>query len=201
GDWYRRRVEANLGAATDANFRIWYTDHALHGDSARQEDPTRTVSYLGVLQQALRDLSLWVEKGITPPASTAYSIADGQVIAPANAAARKGIQPVVTVTANGHARAAVKPGQTVRFVATIAVPPGTGSIVAAAWDFDGVGTFPVKATTPAAPKATMTLTTSHAFARPGTYYPVLRVASERHGNIRSPYARIQNLGRVRVVVK
>lgn len=201
GDWYRRRVEANLGAATDANFRIWYTDHALHGDSARQEDPTRTVSYLGVLQQALRDLSLWVEKGVAPPASTAYSIADGQVIVPATAAARKGIQPVVTVTANGRARAVVKPGQTVRFVATIAVPPGTGSIVGATWDFETAGTFPVKAAMPVAPKATMTLTASHVFAKPGTYYPALRVASERHGNVRSPYARIQNLGRVRVVVR
>src|SRR5690606_35732223 len=81
-DWHRKRVEANLGKETDNNFRVWHTDHALHGDSAEQEDPTRTVSYLGVLHQALRDLSQWVEKGVAPAASTAYRIDDGQVVVP-----------------------------------------------------------------------------------------------------------------------
>lgn len=201
GDWYRGRVEANLGKATDSNFRLWYTDHALHGDSARQEDPTRTVSYIGVLQQALRDLSLWVEKGIAPPAGTAYRIEDGQVRVPATAAARKGIQPVATVLANGGAKALVRPGQTVSFTATIATPPGTGKIVSAEWDFEGDGTFPVQAQLPGAPKARLTLTASHSFARLGTYFPALRVASERNGDATTPYARIQNLGRVRVVVQ
>jgi hypothetical protein len=201
GDWYRQRVAANLGAATDTSFRIWYTDHALHGDSATQEDPTRTVSYLGVLQQALRDLSLWVEKGIAPPASTAYRIDNGQVVIPGDAAARKGIQPIVAVTANGGAKAVVKPGQAVSFAASIAVPPGAGKVVSAEWDFDGDGAFPVKAKLPAGPNASVTLKTSHVFAKPGIYFPALRVASERKGDAASPYARIQNLGRVRVVVE
>lgn len=201
GDWYRQRVAANLGAATDSNFRIWYTDHALHGDSAKQEDPTRTVSYLGVLQQALRDLSAWVEKGAAPPASTAYRIDNGQVIAPSDATARKGIQPVVAVTANGGAKTVVKAGTPAHFTATIAVPPGTGKIVSAEWDFDGTGAFPVKAKLSAGPNATVTLKASYSFVKPGTYFPALRVASERKGDTASPYARIQNLGRVRVVVE
>jgi hypothetical protein len=202
GDWYRKRVEANLGAATGDNFRIWMTDHALHGDSghAQQEDPTRTVSYLGVLQQALRDLSSWVEKGVAPPANTAYQVEDGQVIVPATAAARHGIQPVATVSANGGVKAVVKAGQPVRFTATIAVPPGTGKIVSAEWDFEGAGTFPLKAKLPAS-GAKVVLSASHAFQKPGTYFPALRVASERNGNAASPYAHIQNLGRVRVVVE
>jgi hypothetical protein len=200
-DWYRKRVEANLGKATDENFRLWYTDHALHGDSARQEDPTRTVSYLGVLQQALRDLSRWVETGVAPPASTAYRIDDGQVIVPASAHARLGVQPVATVRVEGGDKAVVKPGQAVRFTATVEVPPGAGKIVAAEWDFEGDGTFPLKAALPGAPKAKLTLDTSHAFARPGTYFPALRVILERNGDAASPYARIQNLGRVRVVVR
>ena len=103
-DWYRSKVKENLGDSTDNNFRLWYTDHALHGDLTKQEDPTHTVSYLGVLQQALRDLSAWVEKGIAPPATTNYKIEDGQVIVPATAAERKGIQPVVTLKANGGER-------------------------------------------------------------------------------------------------
>ena len=40
-DWYRDRVKENLGDNTDNNFRLWYTDHALHGDLSKQEDPTR----------------------------------------------------------------------------------------------------------------------------------------------------------------
>ncbi|TXC70276.1 tannase/feruloyl esterase family alpha/beta hydrolase [Sphingomonas ginsenosidivorax] len=200
GDWYAQRVRANLGAATDASFRLWYVDHALHGDSATQEDPTRTVSYLGVLQQALRDLSAWVEQGIAPPSSTAYRIDDGQVIVPGTAAARRGIQPVVSVTANGAVKAVIKRGQTVRFAGTIETPPGTGRIVAAAWNFDGKGSSVTPSAVPT-PQARLTVSATHAFARPGTYYPSLLVASERNGDRRSPYARIQNLGRVRVVVQ
>ena len=62
-----RRVEEHLGNATDDHFRLWFTDNALHGDDVEiQESPTHTVSYLGVLHQALRDLSVWVEKGVAP---------------------------------------------------------------------------------------------------------------------------------------
>lgn len=195
-DWYRQRVEAAGGGA---NFRVWMTDHALHGDDAGQEDPTRTVSYLGVLQQALRDLSLWVEKGVAPPASTSYRVVNGQVIVPETARARLGIQPVANVTANGRVRADVAAGQTVNFVATVDVPAGAGRLVSAEWDFDGSGKFAVKSRI--VPGNRMTIRTSYRFAKPGTYFPALRVASQRQGNRATPYARIQNLGRVRVVVK
>jgi hypothetical protein len=47
----------------------------------------------------------------------------------------------------------------------------------------------------------MTLTTAHSFAEPGTYFPTLRVASQRTGDTDTPFTRVQNLGRVRVVVK
>ncbi|MCI4592012.1 PKD domain-containing protein [Sphingobium sp. BYY-5] len=200
-DWYRQRIAAHLGAATDDHVRLWYTDHALHGDNSKQEDPTRTVSYLGVLQQALRDLAAWVEKDVAPPASTAYRVADGQVIVPAGATARKGIQPVVTMTVDGDAKAIAKPGKKIGFAATIAVPPDAGKIVSAEWDFDGDGQFPVKATLPDGPAQTVHLTAYHGFPKPGIYFPTLRVASQRDGDTATPFARIQNLGRVRVVVQ
>jgi len=198
-DWYRSKVKEYLGDSADNNFRLWYTDHALHGDLTKQEDPTHTVSYLGVLQQALLDLSAWVEKGITPPVTTNYRIEDGQVIVPPAASERKGIQPVIQLKANGGERAAVKAGEPVSFTAEVEVPPNTGKIVSAQWDFEGAGTFTVdeKFT----PNTHLTLKTTHTFLKPGTYFTTLRVASQRQGNTKIPYTRIQNLERVRVVVK
>ena len=67
-DWYRSKVQEHLGEATDEHLRVWFVDNALHGDDEIQESPTHTVSYLGVLHQALRDVSAWVEAG-RPPAS------------------------------------------------------------------------------------------------------------------------------------
>ncbi|MBY0422673.1 MAG: hypothetical protein K2Q06_10245, partial [Parvularculaceae bacterium] len=106
-DWYRRLVRQHQGETADENFRLWYTDHALHGDSRAQtsEDPSRIVSYVPVLHQALRDLARWVETGTPAPASTNYEIKDGQVIVAPTAAMRGGVQPVVTLTVHGGTRA------------------------------------------------------------------------------------------------
>ncbi|MBU6268652.1 MAG: PKD domain-containing protein [Sphingomonadales bacterium] len=201
-DWYRARVAQHFGAQADAHFRLWYTDHALHGDSTKQEDATRTVSYLGVLHQALRDVAAWVETGKAPPASTAYEVRDGQVVVPATAGARHGIQPVVTLAANGGPRAVVKPGAAVSLVGTITAPPGTGSIIAAQWDFGDAaqaGGF-AEAGRIARGKAAVTVRVTHRFERPGTYFVTLRGVSQRQGDAATPFARIQNLGRARVVV-
>lgn len=202
-DWYRSRVKAALGPRLDENFRLWFTDHALHGDQERQTDGTRTVSYLGVLQQALRDLSAWVEKGVAPPPSTSYKVVDGQMQVAPTASERKGIQPVVTVMANGGARAEVAVGKPVTFSAVIEVPQDTGRVVAAEWDFEGAGNFPVveQLTRPDASGTRVTLKAVHTFSQSGTYFPALRATSQRQGDAKSPFARIRNLGRVRVVVK
>ncbi len=100
-DWYRSKVRAHLGEALDDHFRLWFTDNALHGDVAVQEDATHVVSYLGVLHQALRDLSRWVEMGVAPPESTRYEVVDGQVVVPPDAGSRHGVQPVVSLTVDG----------------------------------------------------------------------------------------------------
>jgi hypothetical protein len=200
GDWYRALVRTHLGDKTDEHFRLWYTDHALHGDEPAIEDATRVVSYQGALQQALRDLAAWVDQGVAPPATTSYRIVDGQVVVPATAAERRGIQPVVSLRVNGRERADVGVGQRVRFAGTIAIPSGGGSIVAAEWDFHGKGTFPVTSTVAPGAK-TANVEVEHVFDQPGTYFPALRGISQRQGDRDTPYARIQNLGRVRVVVK
>jgi hypothetical protein len=200
-DWYRRRFDTLLGAEAPARYRLWYIDHALHGYNEDRVDPDKSISYLGALHQALRDLAAWVEQGTPPPANTQYSVVDGQIVTPAKAAARQGIQPVVTLAANGASKAVVRPGQKVRLSATVTVPPGTGKVVWAAWDLDGSGQFAAPAELPKKPQAKVTIRTSVAFDKPGTYFVTLRTASERNGDADSPYARIMNLGRVRVVVQ
>ncbi|WP_319511971.1 PKD domain-containing protein [uncultured Draconibacterium sp.] len=205
-DWYRQRVKENLGDKTDDNFRLWYTEHALHGDQADQlDDATHAVSYIGVLQQALRDLSKWVEKGIEPATTTNYKIVDGQVVVPSVANERAGIQPVVNVTINDTKRADILAGETVTFNATVEIPKGMGKLVDAVWDFDGSGEYkdPVDLSKAkvSADGTNIEITTEHTFSEAGTHFPVLRVVSERDGDTQTAFARIQNLDRVRVVVK
>lgn len=199
-DWYRARVKDHLGAKTDQNFRLWYTDHALHGDEPTVDAASRIVTYVPVLQEALSDLAAWVEKGVPPPATTGYRVVKGQVIAAPTAAQRRGVQPVVTLRVGGGERAEVAAGQAVTFSGTIEVPPSGGSIVAAEWDFDGAGKFPVTSPIPrGAKRAAVSIT--HRFDQPGTYFVALRGVSQRQGFAGTPYGRIRNLDRVRVVVR
>jgi hypothetical protein len=203
-DWYRARVKAALGPAFEDRYRLWFVENAMHvTQGVAPNDPrpvatTRVVSYQGILQQALRDLAAWVERGVDPPPSTDYRVDDGQVVVPASAAARKGVQPVVKLTANGGSRADVRAGEAVEFEALIEVPPGAGVIAAVEWDFEGDGRFPVKSEL-GAPSDRAKVKQTCAFAFPGTYFPAVRVSSRRADDP-GPYAQPQNLGRVRVVV-
>ncbi|MQY17717.1 PKD domain-containing protein [Nocardia macrotermitis] len=197
-DWYRDRVRDHLGDRIDDHFRLWYVDHALHGDDERQEHPTRAVTYLGVLHQALRQLSAWVETGAAPAASTRYTVEDGQVLVPAQAPERLGVQPVVSLTAEGTDRAEITAGQRVRLQATAQVPPDAGTIVGLAWDFDGSGAF--TETSEFTPHTTITVERDHVFTTPGTHFVTARVAAHPDGDPASPYARIENLARVRIIV-
>ncbi|MBC2667816.1 PKD domain-containing protein [Novosphingobium piscinae] len=199
-DWYRQRIAQHFGATADQHVRLWYTDYAQHGDEPGIEDRTRTVSYNGPLQQALRDLSAWVERGVAPPPSTQYRVEDGQVIVAPTAAQRQGIQPVVRLTVNGGQRAVVKAGQPVQFVGAITAAPGGGTITAAEWDFDGSGRFATTGRVGRGRKA-VTVTASHTFAQPGTWFVTLRGAAQRPVAHGTPYALLQNLDRVRVVVQ
>jgi hypothetical protein len=199
-DWYRTKVKQAFGRNIEQNFRLWFTDYAQHVPPADVAAQAHTVSYQGVLEQALRDVSAWVEKGTRPPSSTNYDIVNTQVEVPELAILRGGIQPVVHLRANGHERADVAVGEPVTFFAVIQVPLRAGKVVAAEWDFEGLGTYPVVEPLRDA-KSTAILKTKHVFTQPGTYFPVLRATSQRQGDMETPYARVQNLGRVRVVVK
>lgn len=203
GDWYRSLAHSQLGEGLDDRFRIYMNDRTNHGDFTKQTDATHTVSYIGILQQALRDVSLWVEQGIEPPESSQYQVINGQVIVADQAAKRHGIQPVIELKANGTLRAEVDVDEAVELAAVINVPPGAGSVVSAEWDLDGTGEFKTLAelTFVDETKAIAEVALSTEFDQPGTFFPVLRVASQREGDAETPFARVQNLARVRVVVQ
>lgn len=202
-DFYRRQVRQQLGSRFEDQYRLYYTDFTTHGPIP---DVTRTVTFAGALQQALRDLAMWVENGTPPPRETAYEVEEGQIVVPAAAGSRRGIQPVVTLKANGGEVARVSAGQPVSFTAVIETPPGAGKIVSAEWDFaattkvvaGGEGRFPISDAI--VPSQRVTLTREFSFDRPGTYFPALRVHSNRSGNGETRFAKIASLGRVRVVV-
>lgn len=208
-DYYRRLVAEHLGDRLDDHYRLWFIDNAMHttpvvepGD-ARPVRTTRVVGYLGVLQQGLRDLVAWVERDVAPPESTPYDLADGQVRVPRTAVERKGVQPVATLHADGRDRADVALGSTVTFVGTAEAPPRAGPIVLFEWDFDGSGEYAQERTWVGGGEGHLSRaeqTVTHTFDEPGTFFPALRVTSQREGDPTALYGRIQNIARVRVVV-
>ncbi len=206
-DWYRSKVKDALGEQFEDNYRLWFVDNALHTPpvvTPLDSPPvvtTHVINYGGVLQQALRDLSAWVERSEAPPASTPYKVAEGQVEVPHKASDRKGVQPVITVTANGRERAEVKVGKKVKFSAVIDAPPDAGTIVGVEWDFEGNGDYPVVQKLKDPKKSSVKVKTDYTFSGSGTYFPAIRATLHRNGDPETPYARVQNIGRVRVVVE
>lgn len=123
-DWYRSKVKEQAGSDPDNCFRLWYIDNATHGDDQSQPYPARTVPYLGALHTALRQLARWVEDSVPPADSTTYSIAAGQVHVPDSALKRHGVQPTVTVLANGSPAPTIRVGEPVCIEITAETPPG-----------------------------------------------------------------------------
>ena len=209
--YYDRLVKSALGPKADEQYRLWFVDHAMHTSAepvaglvmadTTPSRSTRMVSYLGVLQQALRDVAAWVEHGVAPPPSTEFEVVDGQVVVPASAKERRGIQPVVDLTTSRGVRYDGAVGDEVALVARVEVPAGGGKIVAAEWDFDGAGEFPVTSPGLDGSADHAVLTVSHTYSEPGTYFPAVRITTQRMGDARTPHARIHNLGRARVVVQ
>jgi hypothetical protein len=198
-DWYRSKVKDALGADFEDHFALWFIDHAQHDNPLSAAARARTVSFEGALQQGLRDLSAWVEKGVKP-AATRYRVVHTQIEIPDKAEDRGGVQPIVALQANGSICAQVSVDEAVTFTATIEVPPGAGKVVAAEWDFEGVGDYPVDARIDR-PQERVSLSATFSFTTLGTYFPVIRATSQRQGDMKTAYGRIQNLGRARVVVR
>jgi len=213
-DWYRERVIGHFGDDYTDRYRVWFNDNSMHvypsrylspneGEAAGGDDygPTTTqvIRYEGILQQAIRDVAAWAEKGIEPPQSTEYKVESSQIVLPDSAKERGGVQPVVHLTANGEERVDTKVGETVEFSAIIEMPPHAGTIVSAEWDYDGQGKYPEKLQYEKG-KTKVSLEQSHSWSEPGTYFVTLRATSQRERALGTTFGQAFNLGRVRVVV-
>jgi hypothetical protein len=196
-DWYRRKAAEHHGADLDDRFRLWLVESAIHADSELQEHPNHTVSYLGVLHQALRDIAAWVEDGVEPAPTSTYRVEDGQIIVPQSAHDRRGVQPTVTLTVDHDESVEVEIGAPVTLRAT-ADTPDAGRVVIVDWDDHGTGSY--DRTVLSNPEAAVHAERTLSFDRPGTYFPTVRVAAERNGDAQASFTRLWNLARVRVVV-
>ncbi|MHA6523612.1 hypothetical protein [Tessaracoccus sp. G1721] len=197
-DWYRRRVDEHAGGDASHRFRLWFMDNATHGDSEGQEERTHTVSYVGALHAALRQLAAWVEDGVEPARTTSYTVSDGQVAIPAAASERAGVQPVVEVLVNGAQVARVRAGEVVDVVVAAELPSGGLPLSELALDLAGVGDFGQTRELDGGTSSVEAFSTS--FDRPGTYFVAARVTSQDPADRGTSVGRVHNIARARVIV-
>jgi hypothetical protein len=202
---YDAMVRAAARDRADDTYRLWWVDNSCHtglpfGPSGGRDPRTYAVMYGGIMQQAVRNPVEWVEDGTEPPPSTPYRFEQGQIVLPATAAERRGVQPVAEATANGGQRADVEVGTPVNFEVLVEAPPRGGKIIEVVWDFDRSGEYADPHDDVDGSSSSLRLTTTHTFDAPGTYFPAVRVVAERDGNVDATLGRMENLSRVRVVV-
>lgn len=205
-DWYRSKVRES---GKEADFRLYYMERCMHGDIIELESHMNT-NYLGALRQALLDLSDWVERGTEPIPTTTYTYDDGQIKVPDSAAARGGVQPVVTLSANGAVCAAVQAGEKVTLTATAFMPKNAGGITEICIDPVAEKVFPnPHAFAHAIPFETVkkdglsgaTGSLETVYDKPGTYYAAVRVKGNRRGDAGEPFTQIRNIARAKIIVK
>lgn len=201
----KNNVEREYGAVEAAKkFRLRWTENAEHvppqmaASAPGRANNTWLIDYQPVIEQCLSDLIDWVEKDVDP-IGTQFSLVDGQIVLPPTAKERGGIQPVVSVTANGNARADVRVGENVALAVKAEVPEGTGKIIGVKWDFDGTGTYPQKEAVDGKQRV-LAFSTQHSFAKPGTYFVTALVESHREGDVNAKSRRVSNVASARVVV-
>ncbi|MDO4647992.1 MAG: hypothetical protein Q4B26_05020 [Eubacteriales bacterium] len=205
-DWYRSKIREN---GKEEDFRLYYMERCLHGDVHASESHMNT-NYLGALRQSLLDLSDWVERGKEPLATTNYKYEDGQILVPKTAGERGGVQPVVTLTANGEECITAAVGEKVTLTASAFMPENAGAITeimiepAAEKKFPNPDAFSNVVPFENIEKdglsgAVGSLETS--YAAPGVYYAVVRVKGNRNGDAGERYTQIKNISRAKIIVK
>lgn len=207
-DWYRRKVIETKGSEQD--FRVYYTQRVMHGDVDTLVN-YMVVDYMGSLCQALIDLANWAEKGIEPLPSTDYTLnEDGQIYLNPDITKRRGIQADVIITVNGQKCAHVKVKETVNFEIHVEVPKGAGEVTEILMTYEeleGVTRdtmYPVTCEFTPYEKGQnhcAKATASTTYQKPGTYFAVTKILSNRHGNRMEQFTQIKNMDRVRIIVE
>lgn len=187
---YAESVQRALGLKkADQMMRFYLHENGNHSVGAGEP---------GIFQQSMQDLMAWVEQGVTAPPSTSYTIRNGQVVLPARAADRHGLQPVVNFTIDGGSRAVVGVNQPVKLAARLEMPPGTGMIVQYYWTIDGTEDAP----TLVDPMPLVNVVRTISFDKPGTYFVRLTVNGQRDGLLNpGNQTLMQNFKDVQVVVQ
>ena len=202
---YRQAVQEAQGEEGLKRFCLRWTENAEHVPPMfAPSDPERAtatwlVNYQPIIEQSLVDLAAWVEQDVQP-AATAFEYLDGRIILPDTAAERGGIQPVVSVTADGAARASVGVGQQVSLRADAEVPAGAGRVIAVEWDFDGSAAFAHRDESVDGTAQALTSVVTTSYDKPGTYFATARVISHRDGDVNARSRRVENVASARVVV-
>ena len=116
---------------------------------------------------------------------------------------RMGVQPVVTLRANGSDCVHVKVGEEVSFEAIAQVPQGGGKITHIDFSFEGEEDYPYKGEVIDHNEEEYHAISKmvHIYHSPGTYFAVAKVKSNLVGDGDDIFTQIQNLSRVRVVVE
>jgi hypothetical protein len=188
---YAEQIQRTLGKAkANSMMRFYLHDNGRHAVGGGEP---------GIFQQSMQDMMAWVERGITPPPSTSYTIRNGQLVPPNNAAERHGLQPVMSLTANGVSRATVGINQPVSLAAKVEMPPKTGQVVQYNWTVQGTAD-PMTVLDKPQPLVNVNRTIS--FDKPGTYVVRLTVNGQRDGLVApSNLTLLNNFQEVRVVVQ
>ena len=196
-----------MSSPEEENFRLYFMEHCMHTDCEEGNggDHQHIVSYLGALYQALLDLSDWVEHKKQPRQTSGYQMNGGEVLMPATAKERRGLQPVVRLSANGSTgKVIVKAGEAVSFHVEVELPEGSGDLEEVTWSFEGSDEFVAEGAVSTTvweedQTATASADTVHIFEKPGTYFPVVRASSNRHFG--DPFTKVRNMDRIRVIVE
>ncbi|MCC7153348.1 MAG: tannase/feruloyl esterase family alpha/beta hydrolase [Bryobacterales bacterium] len=182
---YDRMVWARQGTSAKERYRLYFFERIPHGPVTR---PLWEIPWGGARQKALIDLIAWVERGVPPPPGTSYRVNElNQVVLPAGAAARAGLQPVAVVTANGTPdRLEIRAGQEVVFRVSAADPDN--ELEQFEIDYFGTGTGGEKQ--PAGGRSASAIF-RHTYEKPGAHFANVRT-TDKSG--------ISNLAYVRVIV-
>jgi len=202
--FYHQQVQKALGRRkADEMFRVYYQEHAGHSNGFLVE---------GIFNRMLLDLVAWAEQGVEPKPSSQYTIDPmTQIVQPLDAVDRKGLQPVVHLSANSRDRAEVGIGQPVFLSANIQMPPDTGKIFKYNWsvvraDLSAGGGFvsdqpaiSEPATVLPVPKEKVVVNRTMTFDVPGEYLVSLNASGDRNGQADTA-TESKNFDQIRVVV-